>query len=80
MHAAIEIASGMEEVHAKNIVHGDLKPANVLVRPAHGFYLQLNEGNLVDHINGVYKIAHFDRAFDFNDVTEQTMANVGTPP
>ncbi len=80
LHAAINIASGMEEVHARNIVHGDLRPANVLVRPADGSCIQLTENNFDDHINGVYKIAHFDHAFDIDDVTKNTMANVGTLP
>src|SRR5262245_7233174 len=29
-HVALEIARGLEEIHASGIVHRDLKPANVL--------------------------------------------------
>ncbi|GLI66603.1 hypothetical protein VaNZ11_010524, partial [Volvox africanus] len=32
VRVAIEIASGMSYIHGRNIIHGDLKPANILLR------------------------------------------------
>ncbi|EFJ49343.1 hypothetical protein VOLCADRAFT_104447 [Volvox carteri f. nagariensis] len=32
VRVAIEIASGMSYIHNRNIIHGDLKPANILLR------------------------------------------------
>ncbi|KXZ48446.1 hypothetical protein GPECTOR_28g856 [Gonium pectorale] len=32
VRVALEIAAGMTYIHARNIIHGDLKPANILLR------------------------------------------------
>ncbi len=82
LHAAIGIASGMEAVHDKNIVHRDLRPDNILVKPKDGFCTAIGD-RLADHINGIYKIANFDAAFDLGDVDdeiEKTRAHVGLLP
>jgi serine/threonine protein kinase len=51
---AIQIASGMEAIHTKSLVHCDLKPANILVKLAEG-----GPGELPDYVNGIYKIGDF---------------------
>jgi serine/threonine protein kinase len=83
LHAAIQIASGMEDIHDRNMVHGNLQPVNVLGKPADadGFCLRISEENLFNHINGVYKIAHFDTAFYLDDDdSEKRKACLGKLP
>ncbi|KQK04640.1 hypothetical protein BRADI_2g14850v3 [Brachypodium distachyon] len=51
--AMLQIARGMEHLHAKKIFHGELSPANVLVKPRHG--------NSADAGYLLVKVAGFNR-------------------
>jgi serine/threonine protein kinase len=80
LHAALQIASGMEAIHAKEVVHCDLKPENILVKPAVG--PENAERKYRRHINGVYKIADFGMAHKAGDATEPKQDGyfIGTLP
>ncbi len=51
---AIQIASGMEAIHTKNLVHCDLKPENILVNLEEGASGELPV--YIKYVNGIYKI------------------------
>jgi serine/threonine protein kinase len=57
---AIQIASGMEAIHAKNLVHCDLKPENILVKLAEGASGEVTD--YIKYLNGIYKIGDLGSA------------------
>lgn len=52
----LDVSSGLDHIHANNIIHGDLTPQNILydgtVAKICDFGLSRKDGNLIDHNGG----------------------------
>lgn len=68
LHAAMSIASGLDAVHAKGIVHCDLKPANILVKPVEE--MCASDSELSSYLKGTYKLADFGIVRYAGDTTQ----------
>lgn len=77
----LDIASGMEYIHGKNIIHGDLKLENVLVKEApsmpNGFVVKIADFGLCTIIDTAQThVSDFKRGTPFYAAPE-VIANLG---
>jgi serine/threonine protein kinase len=79
LHIATQVANGMAAIHANGVVHCDLKPQNILVKPVEG--RSASEEEHRRYIYGTYKITDFGHSLNVGEEPPMRHGNlIGTLP